>query len=435
MQIPIRRLLVVVAVVLGAAVAVSITGGTRASAAGGAPAVSTTSSTISATSTTPVNSATSVTGTVPTTCAGPVVNADGTITFCLTAPQATNVALNFQNMLGLSPAADAFPMTEGTGGLWYITVQPPAGANWYGYNFTVDGAHVADPNNRNIWTGTPGSFSAIGAWSMVIVPGAASQYMADVNVPHGAVSTVDYYSPLAQAQRRMTVYTPPNYNSKKAYPVLDPMHGAGGNDTDWTVNMRANYILDNLIAQGKVKPMIVVMPDTNVGTNPGTTITQDQFIKQELLGTIIPYIDQNYRTVSGPQGRALAGLSAGSFHTRNGLFSDPDEFSDYGLFSNGAMSTTQITDLSQNHPGLIKGVVKAQKAGVIKEIWITQGGEEPVAIPSLANELQPTLTFYDQNGITYDFVPGDTIGAIYGHVWDTWRKDLVAFAPTLFRKK
>ena len=93
------------------------------------------------------------------------------------------MALNFQNMLGLSPAADAFPMTEATGGLWYITVQPPAGANWYGYNFTVDGAHVADPNNRNIWTGTPGSFSAIGAWSMVMVPGAASQYMADVECP------------------------------------------------------------------------------------------------------------------------------------------------------------------------------------------------------------------------------------------------------------
>jgi enterochelin esterase-like enzyme len=442
MQIPIRRLLVVVALVLGAAAAVLVTAGTQASAAGRAPAASSTSSTTSTTSsrsettsTTPVNSAIPTTGPVPTTCAGPTVNADGTITFCLTAPQATNVALNFQNMLGLSPAADAFPMTDGTGGLWYITMQTPAGANWYGYNFTVDGAHVADPDNRNIWTGTPGGFSAIGAWSMVLVPGGASHFMADTSVPHGAVSTVDYYSPLAQAQRRMTVYTPPNYNSKKSYPVLYLMHGAGGNDTDWTANMRANYILDNLIAHGTVKPMIVVMPDTNVGTNPSTTITQDQFIKQELLGTIIPYIENSYRTQSGPQGRALAGLSAGSFHARNGLFSDPEEFSDYGFFSNGAMSSTQITDLSQNHPGLIKGVVKAQTAGVIKEIWITQGGEEPVAIPSLANELQPTLTFYDQNGIKYDFVPGDTIGAIYGHVWDTWRKDLVAFAPTLFRKK
>jgi enterochelin esterase-like enzyme len=428
MSVSMRRLLIAAALLLGAAGALFVTVGARSSASAKTTAAK-------AAATTPVNSATPTTGPIPTTCAGPTVNTNQTITFCLTAPQASNVALNFQNMLGLSPAADAFPMTEGTGGIWYITVTPPAGANWYGYNFTVDGAHVADPDNRDIWTGTPGSFSAVGAWSMVMVPGAASKYMANANVPHGAVSTVDYHSTLGKTQRRMTVYTPPNYNSKKAYPVLYLLHGAGGNDTDWTVNMRANYILDNMIAAGTVKPMIVVMPDTNVGTNPSSTITQDQFINNELMKTIIPYVQQNYRTVAGPQGRALAGLSAGSFHSRDGLFKDPEEFSYYGLFSNGAMSTTQINDLSQNHPGLIKGVVKAEQAGVIKEIYITQGGEEPTAIPSLANELQPTLTFYDQNGIKYDFVPGDTIGAIYGHVWDTWRKDLVAFAPTLFRNK
>ena len=167
MPIPIRRLLIVVLLLFGAAGAVFLTVGRQASASAGAPASATTSTT----SETPVNSATPTTGPVPTSCAGPTVNSNGTITFCLTAPQATSVQLNFQNMLGLSPAADVFPMTEGSGGLWYITVEPPAGANWYGYNFTVNGAHVADPNNRDIWTGTPGSFSAIGAWSMVMVPG------------------------------------------------------------------------------------------------------------------------------------------------------------------------------------------------------------------------------------------------------------------------
>jgi len=306
MPIPIRRLLIVVLLLFGAAGAVFLTVGRQASASAGAQATATTPTT----SQTPVNSATPTTGPVPTKCAGPTVNSDGTITFCLNAPQATNVQLNFQNMLGLSPAADAFPMTEGAGGLWYITVEPPAGANWYGYNFTVDGAHVADPDNRDIWTGTPGSFSSIGAWSMVMVPGAASQYIAETNVPHGAVSTVDYYSTLGQTERRMTVYTPPNYNSYRAYPVLYLLHGAGGNDTDWTVNMRANYILDNLVAQGNVKPMIVVMPDTNVGTSGGLngSVTQDQFIQQELLGTIVPYIEHNYRTLPGAHNRALAGL-------------------------------------------------------------------------------------------------------------------------------
>ena len=426
-----RRLVYAVVLSLGAAGALVATLGTQASAS---PSKAPARVTSAATSQTVVNSATPTSGPVPTSCAGPSVNSNGTITFCLTAPQATSVQLNFQNMLGLSPAADAFLMTKGSGGLWYITVQPPAGANWYGYNFTVDGAHVADPANRDIWTGTPGSFSAIGAWSMVMVPGAASDYMANTNVAHGAVATISYYSTLGQTERRMTVYTPPNYNSHRGYPVLYLMHGAGGNDTDWVVNMRANYILDNLIAQHKVKPMIVVMPDTNVGTTGGLngSVTADQFIQQELLGTIVPYTEHNYRTLPGSRNRALAGLSMGSFHARSGLFTNPTEFSYYGLFSNGALFPATITDLTQNHPDLIRGVARAERKGVIKEIWISQGDEEPQAIPVLANALQPTLTFFDQNGIKYTYVPGASIGAIYGHVWDTWRKDLVAFAPTLF---
>jgi enterochelin esterase-like enzyme len=428
-----RRLTYAVIVSLGAAGALIVTLGAQASAS---PSKAPARVTSAATSQTVVNSATPTTGPVPSTCAGPTVNSNGTITFCLTAPQATSVQLNFQNMLGLSPAADAFPMTDGAGGLWYITVQPPAGANWYGYNFTVDGAHVADPDNRDIWTGTPGSFSSIGAWSMVMVPGDASQYMANTNVPHGAVATVNYYSTLGQTERRMTVYTPPNYNSHRGYPVLYLMHGAGGNDTDWLVNMRANFILDNLIAQHKVKPMIVVMPDTNVGTTGGLngSVTADQFIQQELFGTIVPYIEHNYLTLPGARNRALAGLSMGSFHTRNGLFTHPTAFSYYGLFSNGALFPATIADLTQNHPDLIRGVARAERKGVIQEIWISQGDEEPRAIPILANALQPTLTFFDQNGIKYTYVPGASIGAIYGHVWDTWRKDLVAFAPTLFRE-
>ena len=428
-----RRLVCAVVLFLGAAGALVAILGAQASAS---PSKATARVASAAASQTVVNSATPTTGPVPATCAGPTVNSNQTITFCLTAPQATSVQLNFQNMFGLSPAADAFPMTEGSGGLWYITVEPPAGANWYGYNFTVDGAHVADPNNRDIWTGTPGSFSAIGAWSMVMVPGDASQYMANTNVPHGAVATVNYYSTLGQTERRMTVYTPPNYNSHHGYPVLYLMHGAGGNDTDWVVNMRTNFILDNLIAQHKVKPMIVVMPDTNVGTGNGLSgsVTADQFIQQELLGTIVPYIEHNYRTLPGARNRALAGLSLGSLHTRDGLFTNSTDFSYYGLFSNGVLFPAQITDLTQNHPDLIRGVARAERKGVIKEIWISQGDEEPQALPFFANALQPTLTFFDQNGITYTYVPGASIGAIYGHVWDTWRKDLVAFAPTLFRE-
>jgi enterochelin esterase-like enzyme len=124
----------------------------------------------------------------------------------------------------------------------------------------------------------------------------------------------------------MTVYTPPNYNSHRGYPVLYLMHGAGGNDTDWVANMRANFILDNLIAQHKVKPMVVVMPDTNVGSTGGLngSVTADQFIQQELLGTIVPYIEHNYRTLPGARNRALAGLSMGQLPYAERPVHEPD---------------------------------------------------------------------------------------------------------------
>jgi hypothetical protein len=427
MQLSIRRLALIAVLLLGGAGAALVTAGTQA-------AVSAATST-STTASTPVNTATPTTGPVPTTCAGPTVNSNDTITFCLTAPQATDVQLNFQNMVGPSPAANAYRMTRTGSGIWYITVEPPAGPNWYGYGFIVDGAYIADPDNRDIWTGTPGSFSPIGSWSMVMMPGPGTEFMAETNVPHGAVATAYYYSKLGQSERRMEVYTPPGYNSHRAYPVLYLLHGAGGNDTDWIVNMRANFILDNLIDQGKAAPMIVVMPDTNVGASflPTTPVTDDQFVQQELLGSIVPYIEHNYRTLPGTQNQALAGLSMGSFHTRDAMFLDPTKFAYYGFFSNGGMSSDQITDLIQNHLDLISGVVSAEKAGVIRRVWISQGTEEPEAISDLEVRLEATLPFFDQYGIRYTYVPGASIGAIYGHVWDTWRKDLYAFAPLLFR--
>jgi enterochelin esterase-like enzyme len=389
-----------------------------------------------------VNSASPTTGPVPTTCAGPIVNANSTVSFCLTAPQAANVALNFQHMLGLAPAADAFPMTKTSSGLWYITVEPPAGPNWYGYNFTVDGAHVADPNNRNLWSGAVSSFSGVGQWSMVMVPGPAANYMADSNVLHGAVSTVNYYSPFTGTEREMQVYTPPGYNSSdRHYPVLYIMHGAGGNDTDWVVNMRTNFIMDNLIATHKATPMIVVMPDANVGKSlngepaPFTSATTDQFVQDELLATIIPYMQTNYRVLPGAENQAIAGLSLGSVNARDAMFMDPSEFAYYGLFSWGFMTPAIVTDLTQNHPQLVSNVIKAEKTKKIKLLWISAGGEEiSGAVSGLSGiTVQETLTAFDQLGIKYTYDPGPAFGAIYGHVWDTWRKDLLVFAPQLFR--
>ncbi len=362
----------------------------------------------------------------------PVVNPDGTVTFSLRAPQANDVKLNWQNMVGMSPAADPYPMTKDANGVWSITMGPNitpnnndwVGPKWYGYGFIVDGVRIADPANRDIWSGDTS------AWSMVMVPGTGTEYMADAAVPHGAWATMRYFSNVTQTERQMQVYTPPGYNhDNRVYPVLYILHGMGGNDTDWFAAMRANYILDNLIAQGKAVPMLIVSPDTTPWNPAPTSVTADGFLT-ELMGSIVPYIEQNYRTAPGAKNRALAGLSMGSNHTRNVMLNYPHDFAYFGLYSSGAMSNATIADLVQNHLELLTGLATSKD---VKLIWISEGAQEPEAFPSVETQLINTLALFDQYGVNYTYVPGAQIGAIGGHIWDTWRKDLYTFAPQLFK--
>jgi len=354
----------------------------------------------------------------------PTVNPDRTVTFSLRAPQATQVTLNWQNMVGRSPAANPYPMTKDANGVWSITMGP-LDPNWYGYGFIVDGLKIADPANRDIWSG------ATSAWSYVFVPGPAADFMSDAAVPHGAVATVRYFSNLTQTQRQMQVYTPPGYShDNRVYPVFYLLHGGGGNDTDWIVNLRANYIMDNLIAQKKVVPMIVVMPDTNVAPFGINALVMQDMFPQELLGSIIPYIEENYRTAPGLQNRALAGLSMGNAHARNTLLQNPGEFAYIGLFS-WSMPQMFRDDLVQNHLDLLTNPAINRYT---KLLWITMGNADDVNLSSGAADLAAMLALLDQYGIKYTYVPGSEIGANYGHVWDTWRHDLLAFAPLLFKK-
>ncbi len=214
-----------------------------------------------------------------TTLNSPVVNPDRTVTFTLRAPQANEVILYFQNQRGLSPAADRYPMTKDANGVWSITMGPLA-PDMYGYDFILDGVNIVDPANTYsgpgtvlaLWAGNPQFFSPVNAWSYVTVPGPEADFFADAPVPHGAVATVRYYSNVAQKERIMQVYTPPGYNhDNRVYPVLYILHGAGGNETDWIINMRANFILDNLIAEGKAVPMILVSPNANADGFPSST--------------------------------------------------------------------------------------------------------------------------------------------------------------------
>jgi enterochelin esterase-like enzyme len=354
-------------------------------------------------------------GLTTTTLNAPVVDPDGYVTFTLNAPQATEVFLNWQNMVGPSPSADPVAMTKDANGIWSVTLGPLS-PNWYGYGFILNGVRIPDPANRNIWSGSTS------AWSYVFVPGPEADFMDDAQVPHGAWATVRYFSELTQTERQMQVYTPPGYNhDNRRYPVLYLMHGGGGNDTDWIVNMRANYIMDNLIAQDKIVPMIVVMADGYVGTYPiNGPITADLF-PQELMDSIIPTIEEYYRVAPGAQNRALAGLSLGGLWTLDTFLLEPGAFAYLGVFSSGWFPGFR-TDLVQNFEYLLTNRVINKKT---KLLWITVGGPEDIAY----NNNYATLELLDEYGINYTFVQGTG-----GHVWDVWRHNLWDFAPLLFRK-
>jgi enterochelin esterase-like enzyme len=381
----------------------------------------------------------------------PTVNSDGTVTFSLRAPGATHVYLNFQNMVGASPAYNSYLMTEDTNGVWSITMGPtvpgllgwtnppaPLAPNWYGYGFNIDGTppvvppnptvfttataaggvNIADPANRDIWSGSTS------AWSMVMVPGPGTEYMADAAVPHGVWGTMRYFSKVTQTERQMQVYTPPGYNrDNRGYPVLYLIHGGGGNDTDWFVDMRANYILDNLIAQGKVVPMIVVSP-----VRLGSEGANDTF-PEELLGSIVPAIEQNFRVAPGGKNRALAGLSMGARSTLDTLILRPGAFAYIGSLS-GRLAVATCQDLIQNHSDLLSNPAINKDT---KLFWYTFGGPDDLNRPGVAADMAATLGMFDQFHIKYTNVPGPSIGAVYGHVWDTWRKDLFEFAQLLFK--
>jgi len=178
--------------------------------------------------------------------------------------------------------------------------------------------------------------------------------------------------------------------------------------------MWANYIMDNLIAQGKAVPMIVVMPDVNADGFPSNSWPD------ELLGNIVPYIEQNYRAAPGGRNRALAGLSLGGLRTTMTVFSHPGEFAYAGVFSGGFTPSTAYPESLLDNPDLNK---------LTKLLWISAGNPTDIAY----NGTQTMLARLDNHGVNYTYVDGPSIGATGGHVWDTWRKHLFTFAQFLFK--
>src|SRR6185312_9835173 len=258
----------------------------------------------------------------------PDIAANGDVTLRLRAPQADKVEVVSGGDVPGIPVQGGLPLSKGADGVWQVKF-PQLASGAYRYRFNVDGVPTSDPVN-------PATSQSNGnAWSLFYVSGA--KFMDEQRVAHGAISAVHYYSGALAKDRRMHVYLPPGYErSRTSYPVFYLLHGAFDGDDSWSTVGRAGFIVDNLIAGGKAKPMIVVMPDghtSRFGGGGGGLDTAD-FVR-EFTADIKPYVESTYRIRKGPASTAIAGLSMGGAQTLDIAFGDLPSYGYVGVFSSG----------------------------------------------------------------------------------------------------
>jgi enterochelin esterase family protein len=355
----------------------------------------------------------------PPAVVSPEVSAEKKITFRIWAPKAESVRLSGSDIPGVGGGA---AMKKGDNGIWETTLGP-VGAGAYRYNFNVDGVAVIDP--RNPATGESNN----NTWSLVYVPGSEISDVRDVL--HGAVASITYQSQALKRPRRMHVYTPPGYEKgERQYPVFYLLHGAGDCDASWSTVGRAGFILDNLIAASKAKPMIVVMPAGHTragGFAPGGQ-GRDEF-SEDFTKDIRPYIEKNYRVLTGKGNRAIAGLSMGGAQTLNIAFANLEDYGYIGVYSSGVFGivggrggqgpSTQWEDNHQatlDNPDLKKG---------LRLVWFGCGKDDFLVQTSNA-----TINMLKKH--KFEVVSRESAG---GHTWINWRDYLAEFAPLLFMEK
>lgn len=367
----------------------------------------------------------------------PEVNVDNTVTFRLMAPEAQKVQITgdflptqkVNTSYGEYDAPGVANLTKDEKGLWTFTTKEEIKPELYLYNMIIDGVKVTDPSNvyaiRDIANTT----------SIFLISGGRADLYKVNNVPHGTVSKIWYNSPTAGLTRRCTVYTPAGYEtSKQKYPVLYLLHGIGGDEQAWTELGRAAQILDNLIAQGKAKPMIVVMTNGNISQEacPGETSqgfieptmalpkTMDGYFEQA-FPDVIKFVEGTYRVKRDKAHRAIAGLSMGGFHSLFISINNPDTFDYVGLFSAAvdqqqkggldeiyAKRDQKIDNLFAKHPKLF---------------WIGIGKSD-----FLYKNNADLRHYLDSKNFKYEYL--ETEG---GHIWRNWRIYLSEFVPKLFK--
>ena len=357
----------------------------------------------------------------------PQVNSERRVRARVVAPQAQSVVFEF---LG----GAKYPLTKSEDGAW-VGVTRPQDEGFHYYQLVIDGAGVPDPGSLYFYGGS--------RWgSGLEVPAQDQDFYEVKNVPNGQLRQTLYYSQSANATLRCFVYTPPDYERdlSRRYPVLYLQHGGGEDETGWGSQGHTGLIMDNLIADGKAKPFIIVMANSYVPgsagpgravapagttngvpsrgvTGPGGRRFDFSAFERVLIGDLIPFIDSNYRTMPEQPHRGMAGLSMGGMQTRGITLTNLDKFSHIGIFSGGSIALTNITDMDA-----FKQKVKVVFVGYgSRELGGNRGG--------FGGDPKANTEALKAAGInSYFYVSPDT-----AHEWQSWRRSLYQFAPLLFR--
>ena len=336
----------------------------------------------------------------------PQILPDSRVIFRIKAPDANKVQVDL---------VKKYDLQKDTGGYWIATTDSVSEGFHY-YSILIDGVAVCDPGSQ--------TFYGMGRMASGIeIPFAGGNYYAQKDVPHGDIRIKKYFSSVTRSWREMYIYTPPGYdsNTDAKYPVLYILHGGGEDQTGWAKQGKTDLIIDNLIAEGKARPMLVVMPDANVG---GSAFEESglKIFENELKQAILPFVEKNFRVLSDSKDRALAGLSMGGIHTLYTGIKNTGMFSYLGVFSSGWIVPMQ-SRIADNQYAFLK-----ENAGKVntdlKAFWISEGGKEDIAYKngqimlSKLDELNIKHTYYEYPG---------------GHTWPVWRNDLYHFAQLLFQ--
>lgn len=323
-----------------------------------------------------------------------VSNSDGTTSFRIYAPKAESVGLG-GDLAGLRAQ-----FTKDDTGIWTATL--PVKTDAYRYHFVVDGVRVIDPRYRLFSEITP----------IAMITNGEDIFWAEKDVPHGPVTQLSYKSSTTGSTRSLHIWQPAGKAAREPLPVLYLIHGAGDNDASWTSIGCANEILDNLYAEGKIQPMMVVMPHGGMDT--------EKFV-DELVVDIMPRVAEQYRIKTGSENTALAGLSMGGLETLNCFMAHPGLFGYINVMSSGWFRSDEAS--RQAKTARLKEIAPTLKK-TVRLLRFTMGSQEDFAYSSC----QQTLKAFDEAGIKYEY--SDTPG---GHSWHVWHYDLRDFAPRLFK--